>query len=69
MNRFLKEQTALLTQEEIEILNNPITNKNIELIINFSTNKPLGPNGILVSCTIIRLTTNLLASDNKRIFS
>ena len=47
MDRFLEKlKFSRLTQEEIEIINNPITSTEIEAVIkNFPKNKSPGPDG------------------------
>ena len=48
MDRFLEEFNPKLNQEEIEIMNNPITSTEIETVIkNLPQNKRLGPDGFI----------------------
>ena len=52
MDRFLEKfNLPRLNQEEIEIMNNPITSTEIEaVIINLPKNKSLGPDGFTREC-------------------
>ena len=52
MHNFLERYNlSRLNQEEIENMNRPITNKEIETVIkNFPTNKSLGPHGFTGEC-------------------
>ena len=48
MDRFLEKFNPKLNQEEIEIMNNPITSTEIETVIkNLPQNKRLGPDGFI----------------------